>query len=67
MGRVTSIYQLMQSAIQVVFILVIGWIADTVSLRLTIVVLALMMSLLSIVFSFAILKPERKGFYRSAT
>ena len=64
MGRVTSIYQLIQSAIQVILILMIGVVADLVSLRLTIVTLALVMLLSSLFFSFSVLKPNRKHFYR---
>ncbi|MGY0691865.1 MFS transporter [Virgibacillus sp. FSP13] len=64
MGRVTSIYQLIQSAVQVVFILAIGLVADLVSLRLTIVTLALVMLLVSFIFSFLVLKPGKKFFYR---
>lgn len=64
MGRVTSIYQLLQSVIQVLFILVIGIIADLISLRLTIVSLALVMLLSSFIFSVSVLKPNKKSFYR---
>ena len=64
MGRVTSIYQLIQSAVQVIFILVIGFIADIVSLRITIVTLALVMLFSSFIFSFSVFKPNKKTFYR---
>lgn len=64
MGRVTSIYQLIQSAIQVIFILAIGVVADLVSLRMTIVTLALVMLVASIIFSVSVLKPDKQGFYR---
>jgi len=63
MGRVTSIYQLIQSAIQVVFILLIGFLADIVSLRWTLVTLALAMLLASIIFSISVLKPNKKLYY----
>ncbi|MCP3026429.1 MFS transporter [Halobacillus sp. A5] len=63
MGRVTSIYDLIQSMFQVIFILVIGIAADFVSLRLTIVTLALVMLLSSIIFSIVVLKPNKKSFY----
>lgn len=62
MGRVTSIYQLVQSIIQVFFILGIGFIADIVSLRITIVTLALIMLLSSIIYSILVLKPNKKNF-----
>ncbi|RWR12866.1 MFS transporter [Siminovitchia fortis] len=64
MGRVTSIFQLIQSAIQVVFILAIGITADLVSLRLTIVVLALFMLISAIIFSISVLGANKKSFYR---
>lgn len=64
MGRVTSIYQLIQSSIQVVFILAIGYAADLVSLRLTIVTLALVMLLSSVIFSISVFKPNKKRFYQ---
>ncbi|MFD1848891.1 MFS transporter [Oceanobacillus bengalensis] len=63
MGRVTSIYQLIQSTIQVAFILAIGVVADIVSLRLTIATLALVMLLSSFIFSFFVLKPNKKLYY----
>ncbi|MGJ9459788.1 MFS transporter [Oceanobacillus sp. CF4.6] len=64
MGRVTSIYQLIQSAVQVVFILGIGFAADIISLRLTIITLALIMLVSSIIFSFSVLKSNKIIFYR---
>ncbi len=64
MGRVTSIYQLVQSAIQVIFILVFGVVADLFSLRLTIVTLAIVMLLSSFIFSILVLKPNKKHFYQ---
>lgn len=64
MGRVTSIYQLIQSAIQVIFVLIIGVVADLVSLRLTIVFLSLMMLTLAIGFSISVLKPKNKIYYK---
>lgn len=64
MGRVTSIYQFIQSVAQVIFLLFIGFIADLINLRLTIVALALVMLLSSFIFSVSILKPSKKGFYQ---
>jgi len=64
MGRVTSIFQLIQSVGQVIFILSIGIIADLVSLRLTIVVLALIMFVSAIIFSNSVLKKDKRKFYR---
>ncbi|MGY3715700.1 MFS transporter [Sutcliffiella cohnii] len=64
MGRVTSIYQLIQSAIQVVFILAIGFTADIISLRFTIITLALVMLVSSILFAFFVLNRRKVYFYR---
>ncbi|MEC5424774.1 MFS transporter [Virgibacillus sp. C22-A2] len=63
MGRVTSIYQLIQSSVQVVFILMIGLAGDLISLRVTIVTLALIMLISSIIFSFSVLKPDKTSYY----
>ncbi|MBO0995711.1 MFS transporter [Bacillus sp. SD088] len=64
MGRVTSIYQLIQSAVQVIFILGVGFVADFVSLRQTIVTLSLIMLLSSLTFSVLVMKPTKKSFYQ---
>lgn len=64
MGRVTSIFQLVQSAVQVVFILGSGILADVISLRITIVALAIIMLLTAFVFSYYVMKPQRAGFYK---
>jgi MFS family permease len=64
MGRVTSIFQFIQSAIQVIFILVIGILADLVSLRLTIVTLSLVMFVLSLIFTFLVFNPGNVRFYQ---
>lgn len=64
MGRVTSIFQLVQSVVQVLFILGIGILADVISLRVTIVGLASIMLLASIVFSYFVLKPQKAAFYQ---
>ncbi|MFD1032524.1 MFS transporter [Metaplanococcus flavidus] len=64
MGRVTSIFQLIQSAVQVVFILAIGILADVISLRLTIVALAIIMLLTAFVFSYFVMKPQKAEFYK---
>lgn len=63
MGRVTSIFQLIQSAVQVLFILAIGILADIISLRMTIVALALIMFSASLVFSYFVMKPKKAVFY----
>ncbi|SDJ09372.1 MFS transporter [Salimicrobium halophilum] len=67
MGRVTSVFQLIQSAAQVVFVLIIGLAADVVSLRLTIIALALVMLISSIVFSFSVMKSNKAHLFREDT
>lgn len=64
MGRVTSIYQLIQSGVQVIFILAIGIVADVISLRITIVFLALVMFCLSLLFSGFVLNRKKAIYYR---
>lgn len=64
MGRVTSIFQLVQSGMQVVFILVVGIAADVISLRITIAVLATIMLLAAVIFSYLVLKPQKAAFYQ---
>ncbi|MCM3740092.1 MFS transporter [Oceanobacillus luteolus] len=64
MGRVTSIYDLIQSGIQVFAVLGIGVVADIISMRSTIVTLALSMLLASFIFSFYIWKPEKRNFFQ---
>jgi len=64
MGRVTSIFQLVQSGMQIISILGIGILADLISLRITIVGLASIMLLVSIVFSYLVLKPQKASIYQ---
>ncbi|TWT07719.1 MFS transporter [Planococcus sp. CPCC 101016] len=64
MGRVTSIFQLIQSVFQIVFILAIGLLADFVSLKLTIASLAVIMLVTSFLYSIAVLNPKYAGWYR---
>lgn len=64
MGRVTSIFQLIQSVLQVVFILGIGIVADLMSLRITIVILAIVMLMTALIFSYFVLQPLKSQFYR---
>jgi len=64
MSRATRIYQFIQSGIQVVFMLAIGFIADIVSLRITIFTLATMMFIASIVFIFAIIQPNKQMYFK---
>lgn len=64
MGRVTSIFQLIQSLAQVVFIMGIGILAEVISLRITIVALAVLMLLAAFIFSYFVLKPQKTMYYR---
>lgn len=67
MGRVTSIIQLMQSALQIAFVLFIGIIADLVNLRLTIVVLSLLMLSASLVFPFLLFRKGKAALFAEET
>ncbi|WP_096186573.1 MFS transporter [Evansella halocellulosilytica] len=63
MGRVTSIFQLVQSGFQVLFILGVGITADVIPLRITIIVAALAMFATSLIFSIAVFLPRKKRVY----
>lgn len=63
MGRVTSIFQLIESVVQVIFILAIGVVADIVSLRFTIVTLAVVMLFSALIFSIFVMKPKKSVLY----
>ncbi|WP_052473980.1 MFS transporter [Jeotgalibacillus alimentarius] len=60
MGRVTSVFELGQSAFQVLFVLLLGAVADFFSLREAIVTAALLMLILSCVFCAFLWKPGRE-------
>ncbi|GAK14404.1 MFS transporter [Geomicrobium sp. JCM 19039] len=64
MGRVTSIFQLIQSVLHVGFILGVGVFADLISLRLIIVLLAVIMLVMSVLFAMSVLAPKRKSFFQ---
>ncbi|TXL65697.1 MFS transporter [Cerasibacillus terrae] len=63
MGRVTSIFQLIQSSLQVVFILAVGIAADIIPLRTTIIVSAISMFFTTVIFSIAVFLPRKRRFY----
>lgn len=63
MGRVTSMYQLAQSIFQIIFILTTGVIADVFSLRMTIVVLALTMLILTMIFIGSVMQRTRQNYF----
>ena len=64
MGRVTSIFQMMQSGLQVLFILIVGIIADLVSLRITIITLSLMMFISACIYSVTVFKKQKLVLYQ---
>lgn len=59
MGRITSIFQLFQSTLQIVFLLGVGLLADFISLRITIVALAVIMLAGAVVLAFFVMKPGK--------
>ncbi|EZH65686.1 permease [Bacillaceae bacterium JMAK1] len=59
MGRVTSIYDLIQSASQIVLILMLGLFADLFSLRATLLFFVSVMAVGAICFSVAILNKQK--------
>lgn len=59
MGRITSIFQLFQSTLQIAFLLGVGLLADFISLRITIVALAVIMLAGAVVLSFFVMKPGK--------
>lgn len=63
MGRVTSIFQLIQSVAQVILLFIVGLLGDFISLRMTIIGLASMMFLLSIVYLFFVFNAKYKLLY----
>jgi len=67
MGRVTSVFQLFQSVFQIIFILAMGFLADIISLKLTIASLAIIMSIAAIVYSFAVWHPKYSRWYKEDT
>lgn len=64
MGRVTSIYQLLQSILQVLFILAIGVLGDILSLRVVIASLAIVMLVTSVIYAGVVLRSDKKRFFR---
>ncbi|MFC4713494.1 MFS transporter [Planococcus dechangensis] len=63
MGRITSIFQLFQSVLQIVILLAVGVFADVISLRITIVALAVAMLMAAMVLAFFVMKPEKARFF----
>ncbi|GKV56190.1 MFS transporter [Sporosarcina sp. NCCP-2222] len=66
MGRVTSLYGVVLSGFQILFVLGMGWMADIVSLRLTIIILAAL-SLLSVLWMIAFMwMPRQRNIFLEA-
>ncbi|PYZ92279.1 MFS transporter [Salipaludibacillus keqinensis] len=63
MGRVTSIIQLFQSVAQIVLILAVGFLGDIFSLRVTIVGLASVMFVSSLIYTILVFKPPFSNVY----
>ena len=63
MGRVTSIFGLVQSVFQIFFILAVGFLADFISLKLTIGSLAIIMLITAFLYFIAVLNPKYFGWY----
>jgi MFS family permease len=63
MGRVTSIFQLLQSSVQIIFVLLVGAIADFVPLRITIIALALCMLLIALAITIVVFRPAKKSYF----
>lgn len=66
MGRVTSIFQLIQSLLQIVFVLTVGAIGDLIPLRVTIMALALGMLTVAIMIVFNVFQPLKKSYFRES-
>ncbi|MBM7837018.1 MFS family permease [Alkalihalobacillus xiaoxiensis] len=64
MGRVTSIYDLVQSVLQIIAILAVGLLADLLSLRGTIVTLSLTMLVMALFYARMVLMNEKKRYYQ---
>lgn len=63
MGRVTSIYDFIQSVLQIISILAVGLLADFLSLRGTIIALALTMVTVTIIYASVIYKKGYEELY----
>ncbi|WP_217589383.1 MFS transporter [Lentibacillus saliphilus] len=63
MGRVTSILQLLQSLLQIIFVLAVGALADIIPLRSTIIGLASSMLIVALLIVFNVFRPTKKGYF----
>ncbi|SET35397.1 Major Facilitator Superfamily protein [Oceanobacillus limi] len=64
MGRVTSMFQLIQSLVQIVFVVLVGAIADIIPLRVTISILAIGMLMIAIIVTVIVYSPSKKLYFR---
>lgn len=64
MGRVTSVFQLLQSAVQIIFVLAVGVTADIIPLRTTIVVLAIAMLGIAVCMVIGVFLSNRKNYWQ---
>jgi MFS family permease len=67
MGRITSVFGVIQNAVQVLFLLFIGFLGDIISLRYIVVALSLFTFMLSIFIIFLIFQPGRYIFFTEPT
>lgn len=63
MGRVTSVFQLFQSLLQIIFVLLVGTIADIIPLRITIICLSTGMLVVALITVVNIVRKSKMGFF----
>lgn len=66
MGRVTSLFQLFLSLLQIVFVLMVGAIADIIPLRITIITLAVGMLIIACLVIVSIFLPAKKLYFKES-
>lgn len=67
MGRVTSMFQLLLSSFQIVFVLTVGAIADIIPLRFTIITLSLIMFIIAFLIMFSVFHPTKKLYFKESS
>ncbi|MUK89967.1 MFS transporter [Ornithinibacillus sp. L9] len=63
MGRVTSMFQLIQSFLQIIFVLLVGAVADVIPLRITIIFLASVMLVVAITLTVIVFISSKKMYF----
>ncbi|WP_047982255.1 MFS transporter [Ornithinibacillus contaminans] len=63
MGRVTSIFQLLQSFFQIVLVLLVGTVAEIIPLRVTIIILVIGMLLASAIVIINVFKQKKERYF----